>query len=94
MKSHDNEDALLRALDARGFMPALVETASAYHVTVRDLLGRSRVLPIPAARRALWAYCTSKGLSASAVATLFGRDRTTVSQAIAKHNRTTTENVA
>lgn len=66
-------------LEVRGLAPKLQEVAERYHCTVLEVLGPSRMSPLPQARAELWAHLREDlGMSYPRVAALCGVTANTV----------------
>lgn len=70
-----------RAAQARAFAE---EIALDYDVTAADILGRSRVAPLPAARHELMARMWKSGLTLKDIARTLGMDHTSVLHGVRK----------
>lgn len=75
------------AFAARGLLWLLDGVCTEHHVTADELLGRSRLPHVVAARHEVWRRLQDLGWSSSAIARLCDRDPTTVTYALGAKSR-------
>jgi DNA-directed RNA polymerase specialized sigma24 family protein len=71
----------------RGLYEMAQEIALAHHCTVRELAGREKYEPLPAARTKFWEYLRGLGWSLHRIGDICGVDHTTVHYALSKGRR-------
>ncbi len=76
---------IVRALEAHGLLELAQDIATRHHVTIEELLGRSRYRPETLARRELWSRAYSFVPSLPRLGKLFNRDHTSIMAAIQKY---------
>jgi hypothetical protein len=78
---------VLDGWQTRGLYAAAQEIALAHHCTVRELAGREKYEPLPAARTKFWQYLRDLGWSLHRIGDICGVDHTTVHYALSKGRR-------
>lgn len=82
---------ILEELDQRDLLELCTRIARQHHLTVDELVGSSRVRPIPRARRSMWLELYEEhGFSSIRIGALFGYEASTVTVGlgIARRERT------
>lgn len=75
---------IMRALEERELLPLARQIASKHHVSMDELLGRTRGKPEAIARRELWARAYEFVPSLTRLGKLFDRDHASISASIHK----------
>ena len=80
-------EAVAQRLRDRGLLHHARSLADDCHVTLDEMLGRSRLRHIAEARRLWWVALRARGFSYPAIGSMVGRDHSTVQQVVTGKSR-------